>query len=178
MKFNVNYAMAFIVGILAGLAVLFIAKFIFLKKWGPCKYDERQMLARGKAYRAAFWTLVVYLCLDGLLTLGSEVRWANVFVVYYIGIGLALEVYAVICILNDAYFPLKEKPGFYLTFFGVIIVWSAAVSLSDFLNGKPFVTDGMLNYRIINPVIVVVFAGIFITLLARRLAEKRHGAEE
>jgi len=179
MNFKVNYLMIlFVIGVLTGLTVVFLIRYLSRKKWGPCEYDERQMLVRGKAFKAAFLTLVIYLSVDGLLSAFTEIRWANTFVVDYIGIGLALEVYAIICILKDAYFPLREKPGRYLTLFGILIVCSGFVSLAGYLDGEPFITDGMLNYRSINPVIFVAFTGIFIALAVRRAADKKRSDEE
>ena len=61
----------YVLGILAGAALsvgLFFLIRVLCKKAGDCEYDERQMIGRGKAFRAGFFTTLIagaiIACLD------------------------------------------------------------------------------------------------------------------
>lgn len=178
MKPSPEYVLGFFVGILAGLAILFVLYKILRKKKGPCKYDERQLLARGKAYRAAFWTLVAYSLLNGLLFVGTGIRWADEMTVPFIGVCLAATVYAVICILKDAYFSIMDRPGFYYGLFGLIMAGNLATFTLAAAKKTSYSTDGMLNFRCMNLVVVAVFAVIMITMAAKQLHDKKNAESE
>ena len=53
------YLLGMIVGVIFALAFFILSLFIRKKKGTyPCKYDERQMVGRGKAFQAGFFTLL------------------------------------------------------------------------------------------------------------------------
>ncbi|NCB51708.1 MAG: hypothetical protein EOM54_07505 [Clostridia bacterium] len=178
MQNSVEYMIGFVLGALVGLALIFAIGLIFKKKRGPCKYDERQMLARGKAYSAAFWTLVAYSILNGMYYGATGGMWADMMTTPFLGVFLAILVYAMICIINDAYMPLKEKPGFYFVLFGVILAADLLIAVWNYLDGTEFVTDGMLNYHCLNPAIVIIFAAIIVTLAVKVISAKKDVDEE
>ena len=56
------------------------------------QYDERQLLIQGKAYKYAFFTLVSYLVIIGMLTMIWEIDFATTYVYTLIGICVGLIV--------------------------------------------------------------------------------------
>ena len=177
MEHSTDYFIGLVIGILVGLAAVFVIGKIFKKKRGPCKYDERQTLARGKAYKTGFWTFVGYLLLNGLLN-AADIIWADTSTAAFLGLFLGIAVYAIVCILNDAYLPLKEKPGFYFAIFGLVIVVNLAVTILNFSDGTEFITDKMLNYHSLNAGIVIMFIAVIITLAVRQIIAKKDADEE
>lgn len=104
------------------------------KKFPPKKYDERQMQIRGKAYKWAFITCVVYFLaisvLDYLLPGGLQ---ADMFLLIWIGIFLGAVVCSVYCILNDAEIPLfrSAKTSYRLNFLlGVLDLINAVMRVN------------------------------------------------
>lgn len=177
MEGNIVYAVGLAAGLLTGVVAMVIVKLIRKNK-GSKKYDERQMLARWKAYRAAFWTLVAYLCVNGIFSGTMGVVWADAMTGSFLGMFLAIMVYAVICIANDAYLPLKEKPGFYFWLFGIVMVANLAVVVVNYFDGITFITDGMLNYHSMNIAVTLVFGVLIIALAAKQIVEKKRAEAE
>lgn len=162
-----EFVLGFLLGLcaVAALAALFI--WVIRKKHGPAKYDERQAVARLRAYRAAFWTLAAYLCMDGLFTVATGLEWADAMTGPFIGICVAVTVFASISISEDAYFAINEKPRFYLVLFAVVILVNAAVTVKNLADGVSFVADGRLNYHCMNIVVIVTFLAISVTLAVK-----------
>lgn len=168
----------FVLGFFTGLMIVFIialvVSLIVKKKNGPAKYDERQELLRGRAFKYAFWVLIAYLCLNGLLQVGTGLEWADLMTSSFIGICLSLTVFVVICIMNDAYFAFNQKPRLYLVMFGILIavnLTAGILNLTD--NDVRFVTEGKLNFHVLSFVVVVVFLAVFIALAIKTLMAKR-----
>jgi len=172
----------YILGALIGIALVFLISLYFgwryAKKRPTAKFDERQILIRFRAYRTAFWTLVAYLCLNGIYTAATDLMWADLMTLSFIGICLSITVFAVICICGDAYFPPNERPRFYLTLFGVIIAADAAVVAFNYLNGEPFVTNGALNFHCMNIAVVFMFSVLFIALAIKAIINRRQNEAE
>jgi len=173
--------LAFVLGFLAGLTLVFLVSFLIkLKnKNRPCKYDERQRLSRGKAFETAFWVLIAYLCCNGIFNLLTGIEWADMLTSSFVGVLIAITIFAIECINNDAYFPINRKPGFYIILFAIVIVCNLAVSLINLL-GDPdqFMTDGMLNFHILNPLIVIMFFAVLIAAAGKaHRAKKQFGSQ-
>lgn len=66
------------------------------------QFDERQLAARAKAYSSAFFTLLGYLAVVALLDSVAEVRWCDLYTACFLGMMLALDVFAVAAIRSDA----------------------------------------------------------------------------
>jgi len=104
------FALGLGVGVLAGLLV-YGARLLALRRRAAacCRYDERQQAARGRAFRAAFLTHLIYAALVTVLTAGGA-SWLDVPEALFLGVVIAVGVFAQVCIWNDAYFELSEKP--------------------------------------------------------------------
>ena len=159
------------VGILVGMLIgIIIVTFFmkFTKKDGDmkCKYDERQANVRGKGYKLSFFTLFIYNAIYGLLGIMIEKRYVDSLAAMMIGICLAVAVYVVYCIWNDAYFSLNENPRRVIIGFGLIALLNLLLGVMNLYDGM-VITDGMLNYRSVNLICGVLFIIIFITLILK-----------
>ncbi|MCD8052048.1 MAG: hypothetical protein LUE89_10280 [Clostridiales bacterium] len=125
MNVNLYHALGFAAGVGVTLLVFLLIRRIWQGKWRVgSDYDERQKAAQGVAYRNAFWTMVVYLLLGWVLNL-FDVELSTSPLFLFVGVLLGVLVYAVSCILLDAYMGLNDNPRRWMVVTAVI----AAVNL-------------------------------------------------
>ena len=137
-------------GVAAGLAVaVFLwALFVSLRKKQSSdapQFDERQLAARAKAYSSAFFTLLGYLAVVALLDSVAEVRWCDLYTACFLGMMLALDVFAVAAIRSDAYFGIHERPIASIVLFGFVAVLNLGVAVARFAAGEPLLENGLLT---------------------------------
>ncbi len=155
-------------GLLAGLAFI---KFLFKKKVLDMHFDERQERARGKAFQYGFFTLLIAAYAYGIsdVLLG---RWCDVLTGVTLCIALALCVFAVTCILKDAYLSLREKPRTVMTMFALLSTINLLFGGMYALSGD-LVEDGVLTFRAVNPIIGAAILVILIVYIVNYLLRPR-----
>ena len=160
-------------GLLAGLAFIMS---LFKKKVLDMHFDERQERARGKAFQYGFFTLLIAAYAYGIsdVLLG---RWCDVLTGVTLCIALALCVFAVTCILKDAYLSLREKPRTVMTFFALLSAVNLGFGGMYALSGD-LVEDGVLTFRAVNPVIGFVTLVILIVYIVNHLLRSREEEAE
>ncbi len=172
---NTAYILGFITGLMLVAAIIFVIRAIDKKNNRPAqKYDERQQLLRGRAYTSAFWVLVAYLCLNGFFNLTTGIEWADLMTNTFTGIFLALTVFVVACIKNDAYFAINQKPKLFFVILTIGIVINLAAGIMTLCDkDSQYFTNGVLNVHILNFWVVVMLFAVLIALFAKRLSVKR-----
>ena len=85
------------------------------------QFDERQLAARARAYSSAFFTLLGYLAVVALLDSVAEVRWCDLYTACFLGMMLALDVFAFVAVLN------------------------LGVAIARFAAGEPLLENGLLT---------------------------------
>ena len=155
-------------GLLAGLAFIMS---LFKKKILDMHFDERQERARGKAFQYGFFTLLVAAYAYGVsdVLLG---RWCDVLTGVTLCIALALCVFAVTCILKDAYLSLREKPRTVMTMFALLSTINLGFGGMYALSGD-LVEDGVLTFRAVNPIIGAAVLVILIVYIVNYLLRPR-----
>ena len=155
-------------GLLAGLAFIMS---LFKKKVLDMHFDERQERARGKAFQYGFFTLLIAAYAYGIsdVLLG---RWCDVLTGVTLCIALALCVFAVTCILKDAYLSLREKPRTVMTMFVLISAVNLGFGVLYALSGD-LVEDGVLTFRAVNPIIGAAVLVILIVYIVNYLLRPR-----
>lgn len=166
---NLAYALGFFAGIASVAVILSIISVLYKRKYGKRRYeyDERQEALRGKAYRSAYFTLMVYLAINGIIAKGFEIKWADTMTESMLGIFISVGVFVIQCIKNDAYISLSERPATYLTMFSVIGFLNILICTFYYIRHGSFMTDGMLNEIVLN-----LFSGIMFLILASAMAIK------
>ncbi len=139
-----------LVGIVIGLIVSFFA-IKFFNRDGKIRteYDEMQEIIRGKAYRIAFFTLVIALAILLVLDIMEVALPMTNSVLYFGLIVIGIAVQAGYSILNGAYFGLNNNKA---KFWGVMItvtVINLLVSIMAIVSGR-MVVDGKLQDPCIN----------------------------
>lgn len=115
------------------------------------KYDERQLIYQGKAYKYAFYTLLIYsgLILAALIA-GETVRTYKLPVdnstLILVGIMLSVLVFAIYSILKDAYFRMNENKKFLLGVFWVLAAVNLGLGIFHVINGD-IATGGIITFE-------------------------------
>ena len=160
------------IGLVCGLAVVAIVMAILKKvNNGKCEYDERQIAARGKAYKGGFATfitaeLVVFLSemfMEKPLVIGAPG------VLSCLIILISCFVFVEIAIFSDAYFsPNKPFPKAWfiiMVFLGIIMI------ARYFLENDAW-------YRIINLATGIFILTVMASIIVKLLISKRKSKSE
>lgn len=143
-EFSLDIFIGLVVGLAFGGLIILISRLI--KK--PEKFDERQIAARGRAYKISLVTLVGYLTAC-LLCWNLNLEWARFDIQIYLGLILAFAVFEFIVIYSGAYFgfnrSIKYKRFCVIIFYlGSAFVFIESLLL-HFLHGFPFIYKGLLT---------------------------------
>lgn len=109
------------------------------------QFDERQLAARARAYSSAFFTLLGYLAVVAVLDSVAEVHWCDLYTACFLGMMLALDVFAVAAIRSDAYFGIHERPVASIVLFAFVAVLNLGVAIARFAAGEPLLENGLLT---------------------------------
>lgn len=148
--------------IIAGLVVGKLAG----KKLGKAEFDERQQLARGKAYKAGFYTLLVGLSAVHLAPIFTEWQPRDTALLPFLAMCIGVTVFACVAIANDAYLGIRQNPRAMLLVLGLVVGCNLAVGFS--VMGSVGLADGLTAQNGIN-FIIAAMGLIILAALAIRL---------
>lgn len=172
----------YVAGILVGIgsaAVVIAVMAAVRKKQGRPKaeYDERQLAARGIAYRWAYMTLIFSLLANTCVeTIWGP--WAKPGVAVWMMIFLSVGVFVVVCVRRDAYFAVAQDPKASLWLFGAVVVLQIPNIIINLRSGG-FVEDGLLTWDALSPAIGALFLVLTVCAIVRlrRQREEQEDAE-
>ena len=161
-----------LMGILAGVLAVFL---LFKKAILSMEFDERQERARGKAFQYGFFTLMIVLYVYGVseMVLG---RWCDTLTGVTLCVAAAVSVFAITCILKDAYLSLKEKPRQIMTLFTLIAVFNLGIG-GIYLWSGDLVENGVLTFRATNPIVGLMVLLILVVYIVNFLLRDREEEE-
>lgn len=167
-----------ITGIIISIAVVAVL-FRFVKKDKKQKfnYDERQIAQRGQAYKYAFFTLVGYNALYGIIDMILEKPWAEDLTGLMIGVCLAVVVHVAYSIWHECYFSMNEEPSKVIGMFAILVLCNGYIAYGQARDGE-LIQNGMLTNSCANLVVAVALCIIMIVLAAKWQAKKREESEE
>ena len=161
----------------AAVAVFLWALFVSLRKkrsGDAPEFDERQLAARAKAYSSAFFTLLGYLAVVALLDSVAEVRWCDLYTACFLGMMLALDVFAVTASRMDAYFGIHERPVASIVLFGFVAALNLGVAVARFAAGEPLLENGLLTRASsMNLIMGVAFVPITVAAIVTAVRARR-----
>ena len=138
------------------------------------EYDERERLVRGEAYRYAFTAIVLFAAFHvfALLLLGHPLMADGVSSL--LGIFLAIAVFAVYCIRNNAFKTMRTSSGFRSYSILLIIVvgintWSGIMSARD----GSLLEDGILQTPVSSFACAACFLVVLIAMIMQNVANKK-----
>ena len=118
-------------GFMAAMAVagLVVGK-LAGKKLGKAEFDERQQLARGKAYKAGFYTLLAGLLAVYLIPIFTEWQPKDTALLPFAVICVGVTVFACVAVANDAYLGIRQNPRAMLLVIGIVVVGNLTAGFS------------------------------------------------
>jgi len=175
---SIAWYAGFAVGILAVLIVCLIVRAV-QKRRGVNRgdYDERQQVQRGAAAQRAYITLLLLLCVNGIVTGAMELQWAQPGVDSFLCLFVSVVVFVVECIRRDAYFTVKQTPRSGIFIFTMVTLCQVPATIMHAADGA-FVEDGKLTIAVLNPACMVLFAVVLVAVLCRLRQIKREEADE
>lgn len=114
-------------------------------------YDERQILARGRAFMWGFFSLMICLMVYGLTDMLIE-PWCDTLTGCIICICVSLIVFAVICIRQDAFAGIGQKRKRNLTVLLVLTAANLFFGVSHIIDGD-LLRDGLLSFRSVSLIV-------------------------
>lgn len=176
-----NYEMGFICGFITVFVLIAVITALRRKRGVKIEYDERQLIARNAAYKYSFFTLIIYCILCGMLDVLS-INWAILSVQMFLGIFISVTVCVVICIYKDAYFGIEKNKNsiYYFVFLSCLIIFVNMFSfVSNFVyNKNSFISDGMLNENVVNPMCAGAFLIMMLSGIIKIIINKKECSEE
>ena len=163
------YLLGVVVGVIFALGVFFISLYLHKKKHpNTGKYDERQMLGRGKAFQAGFFTLLIAGGICNIWDFVSPLPGGSF--LWNIGVLLlGVTVFAVTAIHFDAYVGMYDSPRQFLTMGACFIFVMVTIGLNNLHSHRPESRIiGITNFGVGIVWIIIVIA----LLLHRRKAQK------
>ena len=162
-------ALGLLVGLLLVVVILKVTK-----KDGKikCKYDERQEVVRGRAFKYAFFTLMGCCIFYGVVNSMGERFYMDPLAGMVFNICVGVTVYASYCIWKESYFSLNENPKRVLIAFGVIGVFNTAMGISHICDGS-IMENGMVSFRCVNLICGIMLFVIMGVIVAKKIALKR-----
>lgn len=154
-------------GLMALLVVIgLVAGKLAGKKLGKAEFDERQRLARGKAYKSGFYTLLAGLLAVYLLPNLTEWQPKDPALLPFAVICIGVTVFACVAVANDAYLGIRQNPRTMLLVMGIVVVCNLLAGVSviksaDFTNG--ITVQNSMNF------IIAAMGLIILTALTVRL---------
>ena len=160
--------MGIAVGLTAGLAIgLLVVALLFRKKVLDCTFDER--------FRYGFFTLMGSVFLYGASELALG-RWCDAMAGGCLCIAVSITVFAVICILKDAYLSLRERPWKIIVLFLALSLFNLGLGTVQLLR-RGLLEDGVLSFRAVNLICGVMTLVILAVYLVNFSLERREEAE-
>lgn len=145
-----EYVFGITLGVLCCVLFLLVYGKMFYKKQYKDKpgifqekkvYDERQLMARGRAYKGGFFSLMISVT---LLLLVNEVT-PDVNIMNYSGviccIIASVAIFAIICIIKDAYMSLYESTKNVAILFVLIGLFNVVIGFSELFSEGIIVKD-------------------------------------
>lgn len=158
--------------VLAAVLLLLIWRVLTAK--GQAQFDERQLLARGAAYRAGFYTMLIFLA--GVYLAMNLLDWQphDAALAAFGGMCLGVTVFACVAVVKDAYLGIRQKPKQALLMIGLVTVVNLALGAAELTRSRGF-SGGMTVANSMNLVIGAMGLVILLTLAARLAADRRCG---
>ena len=165
-------------GIIVGLLFsLFVAEFIFFGKESERKFDERQILEQGKAFKIGFFVMFITVEALIILNITGLANVADYSVFYQTAVLLGILTYVIYCIWTESYFAINQKSTGIIISFAFIALVNLAIGIFNIIYGQ-MIVDGKITFRILNLLCAVLFVIIFATMLLKRIVNAKSSSAD
>ena len=122
------------------------------------KYDERQLLVRGDAYKYGFLATLITNGVLMVLSVDNQTKFLGVSA-FFLPIFVGIVAQITYSIFKDAYIGLNANTKSYLIFMAFVGILNLAIAIIATINGE-LIEDGVLSYSFLN----YLCGGLFIIL--------------
>lgn len=162
-------------GVTAG--VMITAWYLTRKNRKAEEYDEMQLKIRAAGYRIGFFTALFALIILTLLSELGLLTAATPGFAAFAALLISVTVFAVYCILHDAFLAVRGKPGSYLLIFSAVVLTEILVTVRNLTEGK-MLEDGRLTFHGGAPAAMAAAFLIILTVLIVKTVRNRKEAGE
>ena len=140
------------------------------------KYDERQMLIRGRGYMIAFYTIIIVSCFIPILAT-EEVKTFLGDLIYFIPLLIGIPVHITYCIWNNAYLELNLNYKRWIGYMFFVSAFNLMVGIWAILDGR-FIKDGVLQPNAINLFLSILLIVVIIEILIKNAIDRKEADED
>lgn len=140
------------------------------------KYDERQIAAQGQAYKWAFFSMCVYYLLYVCICGAADLVWCDPFLGAFLGVILGVTVFAVICVMRDAYVAPDQSKTSVLVPINVICVSQGLIGVTHLIQGT-VIENGVLSVDSLQLFGLLMGMIVDAAFLVKRRMERREEQE-
>lgn len=166
---------SFSIIIAVSLGVVALLAWRGTEKANEGKYDERQLIARGKAGLHAYLALSAYLLASYVA--GADGAWAEPSAEAAIGLYVGLGVFIVECIRCDAYFTVDQNAKSYAIVCAVCALAFGLLAIRRLRAGE-MLADGLVTIKALTLVVAVWGLAISAAIVLRLWRAKREDEED
>ena len=171
------YNIGILVGIAVAIGIFAVIAAIGKKRGRRGEFDERQELIRGKAYQHAFFAVMLYSALYGLLVVTAERPLMEDGLSALVAMFVGIVVFAVESIARDAFFTAKNRPKSYIILYAAIVLMQIVNIIGNYSEG-PFVESGVLTMRVLPIVCAAVFTIVLVAILVKAAQKPKEDEDE
>ena len=163
---------ALLIGLFTGILVSIVLIRMMRKDRAlKAEYDERQELIRGKAYKGAFFVSLIgnaiIICLADVFS-----KYISITLLLFSVMLLSVLVYAVYCIMKDAYFGLNDSPLRFIVICAVIGIFNFVIGAVTICKEHPTLTSTYPS-GYLNVVCGLMFMVLFFAMMMKKIISKQ-----
>ena len=141
-------------------------------------YDEMQLKIRADAYQLGYFvTLLSTLAVIFLADFGALEHVADTVFAVFAAMILGLTVFAVYCIMHEAFFSVGDRSGAYIGLVVLIVVLNGFVSVSRIIDGS-ILENGIVTFQSgSSTLMTLMFLAVLAALFVKKAQRKSEGEE-
>lgn len=140
-------------------------------------FDERQLMLRARGYRLGYTVTVVLMLLLTFLLDYDALTFVSPALGVYAVLMIGLVTFAVFCIMNDVFFSVGEKGGYYIVICAAIVVLDGLIVIARLADGS-LLESGVLTFSVGSSAVMALgFLVILAALVIRKLRAEREADE-
>lgn len=157
---NIYHIIGFLAGMLSTLLIVLAIRWVIQKRTHSTDklYDERQLLARGRAAQYGFFVCIFYMLIVGICSEDSRM---------YFGACLGLAVFGCTCIIRDAYFPVSGQSAARIALTISVVVLAAIWNL---ILGIQYPEN---NASLLNLLLGIMLVVILLVIVGKLIYDKK-----
>ena len=173
---NMNSGSVMALGIMVGIM---IAAFFLTRKSRKkeCEYDEMQLKIRAKGYQIGFFTALILILLLVFAFEMNLLTFATPGFAIYAVLIISVTVFAIYCILHDAFLSISGNAKSYLGIISMVVLIEGAATVRYAVEGE-LLENGQLTFGSSAPALMFIcFLAILVTLIVKTIQNGKEAEE-